>query len=96
MNRGLVRLFKYFGLLGCGLSAVGLVLAVALRIDSVLNPPVFPAIGPWNPPNKALHILDAFKEPGALLLISALLYVACEIALQLSRRSSDLAADEHD
>jgi hypothetical protein len=99
MNRGLVRFLKYISLLGCGLSAVGLALAVGIRIDMALNPPV--GGGGWLGFNntlsgRALFILDAFKEPGGLFLISGLLYVACEIALQLPRRSPDPAADDHD
>jgi hypothetical protein len=82
-------LFKYVGLLGCGLSAAGLVLAVGLRIDFVFNR--IPG-GP-NSWDGALAILDAFKEAGATFLLSALLYVACEIALALSRRDPD---EHHD
>ena len=89
MTRGPIRLFKYVGLLGCGLSAAGLVLAVGLRIDYVLKR--FPG-GP-NSWDGALQILDAFKEAGVTFLLSALLYVACEIALGLPRRDTD---DRHD
>ena len=90
MNRGPIRLFRYVGLLGCGLSIAGLVLAVALRIDAVFRRPG--AFGPASP-HGALEILDAFKEPGALLLLSALPYVACEIALQLPRTAPDRDPD---
>jgi hypothetical protein len=89
--RGPIRLFKYVGLLGCGLSAAGLLLAVGLRIDAVFRRPV----GGPNSPDGALLILDAFKEPGATFLLAAILYVVCEIALQLPRRPPDPAAPDH-
>ena len=81
MNRGPIRLFKYVGLLGCGLSAAGLVLAVGLRIDFVFKR----VPGGPNSWDGALQILDAMKEAGATFLLSAILYVVCEIALQLPR-----------
>lgn len=95
MNRGLIRLFQWLGLLGCGLSAAGLLLAVGLRIDAVFRRA--PGGGGPATPDGALSILDAFKEAGATFLLSALLYVACDVALQLPRRPPDPAPDDrHD
>jgi hypothetical protein len=85
VTRGPIRLFKYVALLGCGLSAAGLALAVGLRIDFVFKR--IPG-GP-NSWDGALQILDAFKEAGATFLLSSILYVVCEIALQTSRRDPD-------
>jgi len=94
MNRGVIRFFQWIGLLGCGLSAAGLLLAVGLRIEFVLRRA--PAGGGPDTPAGALQVLDAFKEAGATFLLSALLYVACDVALQLSRRAPAAADQSHD
>ncbi len=91
MNRTTIELFRLTGLVGCVLSLAGLVLVLSFRIEAVMKQP---GAGP-DTRHGALQILDAFKEPGTTFLLSALVVVACGIALnnlEAARSGSEKAA----
>jgi hypothetical protein len=73
-----VRLLQLAGLLGMGLSLVGMGLAVYFRLDFVLKQA--PVGGGPETGGGILQILDAFREPGKTFLLSAILFVVAEIA----------------
>lgn len=80
MYRAFLELLRLAGLLGCGLSLAGLLLALSFRIEFVRNQPA--AAGP-DTRIGALQILDAFKEPGTTFLLSALVFVICGIGINI-------------
>src|SRR5437763_1632880 len=80
LHRLLIHLLGLAGLLGCGLSLIGLVLLVYIRIG-ILQQGV-PGMPGLDNPGGVLFVLDAFKEPGTTFLLSALVFVLCEMALR--------------
>jgi hypothetical protein len=91
MMRDFIRLLQLAGLLGCGLSLLGLGLLLYIRINLLQNQA--PPGGGVDSPNGALYILDAFKEPGTTFLLSALLFAVCEIAIRMIPRPPPPADD---
>lgn len=90
MSRVLVQLLGLAGLLGCGLSLLGLAVLVWQRVTAL------PANG-LATANGALCVLDAFKLAGEPFLLSALVFVASEIALRPSGpRPHDRPTDPND
>jgi hypothetical protein len=81
MMHGFVRLLQLAGLLGMGLSLLGMGLALYFRVKFVANA----GPGPGTPEGW-LTVLDAFREPGKTFLLSAILFVVAEIA---ARQSAD-------
>jgi hypothetical protein len=84
LHRLLIHLLGLAGLLGCGLSLLGLGLLLYIRIKAVIQAP--PGGAELDTPGGALFVLDAFKEPGTTFLLSALVFVLCEIALRSTHR----------
>jgi len=91
MMRSFIRLLQLAGLLGCGLSLLGLGLALYLRIDFVAKQA--PAGAGPDTPLGLLQIVDAFREPGKTFLLSALLFAVCEIAVRCIPRPPDADRD---
>ncbi len=83
LNRVLIELLRLAALLGLGLSLLGLALLVVIRVNALRQ--VQPAIPPESP-GGVLYVLDAFKEAGVPFLLSAVLFVVCEIALRSTHR----------
>jgi multisubunit Na+/H+ antiporter MnhB subunit len=81
--RDFIRLLQLAGLLGCGLSILGLGLSIYFQVKFLMNPP--PAVV-VEPANWVTGILAAFREPGTTFLLSALLFVVCDIALRSTHR----------
>ena len=94
LHRLLIHLLGLAGLLGCGLSLIGLGLLLYIRIKAVIQAPLGAA--GLDTPGGALFILDAFKEPGTTFLLSALVFVLCEIALRSTHRPPPRADHEPD
>lgn len=94
MSRILIELFRLAALLGCGLSLAGLVLLVWFRVEFVMQQA--PMGGGLDTRGGALTVLDGFKDPGIPFLLSALLFVACEIALRSTHKVSSAVQDDPD
>jgi hypothetical protein len=94
LTRGLIELFRLAGLLGCGLSLLGLGILVWVRVEILeRQAPGGNAVGT---PSGALYLLDAFKEAGVPFLLSAILFAVCQLALRRPvphRREPDRPAD---
>ena len=80
MMRDFIRLLQLAGLLGCGLSLLGLGFSLYFRIDFVIKQAPAGA-GPETAQGLA-QILDGFREPGTTFLLSALLFAISEIAIR--------------
>ena len=78
MMHGFVRLLQFAGLLGMGLSLLGLGLALHFRIKFLMN--AGPGLGGPGTPEGWSQLIDAFREPGKTFLLSAILFVVAEIA----------------
>ena len=91
MMRDFIRLLQLAGLLGCGLSLLGLGLAIYIRIDALRNQPP-PGAG-LDTPGGLLFVLDAFREPGKTFLLSALLFAVCEVTVRCIPRPPDADRD---
>ena len=80
LTRGLIELFRLAGLLGCGLSLLGLGILLWVRVEILeRQAPGGNAVGT---PSGALFLLDAFKEAGVPFLLSAILFAVCQVALR--------------
>ena len=91
MDRVVVRLLKLIALIGLALSLTGLVLMLGIRVEQVTRMPL-PA--GWVGQADALrHILDGLKEAGVTFLLSALLYVGCVVAQNVTRPQYEPPAD---
>ncbi|HJZ54102.1 MAG TPA: hypothetical protein VKE74_04060 [Gemmataceae bacterium] len=86
--RALIDLLTGAGLIGMGLSLLGMVLLIWVRVTILLNQPP-PGVG-LETPGGALFVLDAFKEAGVPFLLSALLFIVAEMALRSTHRPHDL------
>jgi len=82
--RDFIRLLQLAGLLGCGLSILGLGVSIYFQVKFLMNPP--PGVRAGDTTNWVSGILVAFKEPGTTFLLSALLFVVCDIALRSTHR----------
>jgi hypothetical protein len=89
MMRDFIRLLQLAGLLGCGLSLLGLGFALYFRIDFVVQQRPAGA-GPETAAG-LFQILDAFREPGKTFLLSAILFVLAEMVIRSIRRSPESA-----
>lgn len=74
-GRNIVFAFRYFALIGVGLSFVGLALAVGIRIYTRI------VRGGISSPDGMLDVMDAMKEAGVTFLLACILFVLCELAL---------------
>jgi hypothetical protein len=92
LHRLLIHLLGLAGLLGCGLSLIGLGLLLYIRVKLVLQGA--PGVAGLDTPGCALFVLDAFKEPGTTFLLSALVFVLCEVALRSTHRP--LPREDHE
>jgi hypothetical protein len=92
--RDFIRTLQLAGLLGCGLSLLGMGLALYLRIEFVRKQA--PAGAGPDTPLGLLQIIDAFREPGKTFLLSALLFAVCEIAIRLIPDAPPPADDQSD
>lgn len=86
VHRLLIHLLGLAGLLGCGLSLVGLGLLLYIRINILRQQGQVPGGANATSPGGILYLLDAFKEPGTTFLLSALVFVLCEMALGSTHR----------
>jgi hypothetical protein len=94
LTRGLIELLRLAGLLGCGLSLLGLGILLWVRVEILQRQA--PAGNAVGTPSGALFLLDAFKEAGVPFLLSAILFAVCQIALRQPaalRRKPDQPAD---
>jgi hypothetical protein len=95
LTRGLIELFRLAGLLGCGLSLLGLGILLWVRVEILeRQAPAGNAVGT---PSGALFLLDACKEAGVPFLLSAILFTVCQIALRqpaARRREPDRGAGD--
>jgi hypothetical protein len=88
VHRTLIHLLGLAGLLGCGLSLAGLFLLLFIRINFLRQQGQAPGGAAIDSPGGILFLLDAFKEPGTTFLLSALVFVLCEMALGSTHRAS--------
>jgi hypothetical protein len=80
LTRGLIELFRLAGLLGCGLSLLGLGILLWVRVEILQRQA--PGGDAVATPSGALFLLDALKEAGVPFLLSAILFAVCQIALR--------------
>jgi hypothetical protein len=93
LHRLLIHLLGLAGLLGCGLSLLGLGFLLYARLKFVLRGgPGAPAL---ETPEGALFILDAFKEAGIPFLLSTIVFVLCEMALRSTHSRNPRANPPH-
>jgi hypothetical protein len=79
-SRILVELLRLAGLLGLGLSLLGLGILVWVRVEALNR--MAPGGAAFETTGGMLSVLDAFKEAGVPFLLSAILFAVCEIALR--------------
>jgi hypothetical protein len=86
VHRVLIHLLGLAGLLGCGLSLIALGLLLYIRINILQQQGPAAGGATLDSTQGILFLLDAFREPGTTFLLSALVFVLCEMALGSTHR----------
>lgn len=95
VHRLLIHLLGLAGLLGCGLSLLGLGILLYVRINILRQQGAAGGAAPDSPAG-VLFLLDAFREAGTPFLLSALVFVLCEMALGSTHRPPREPDPHHD